>query len=150
MATLNITQALEWTENGINYIVGSKVTPTQVTYSAGLVGSGSVSLAKETDVQVFSIGAGLDIASAEVIAITNSTAAGVPLAFSVLLEGSNAANNSSVGYAAGTYCIITDGKIYTYDAAGGFGSTVQVDIQDVWVRNDSTTTTGIIRWWAWG
>ena len=66
------------------------------------------------------------------------------------LEGANAANNSSFGYAAGTYCIITDGKIYTYDAAGGFGSTVQVDIQDVWVRNDSTTTTGIIRWWAWG
>lgn len=148
MGTLNITQALEWTENGVNYIVGSKVTPVQVTYGSGLVASGSLSLAKETSGTLFTVGT--DIASVEAIAITCATSAGVPLAFSVQFEGASEANNSTFTFAAGTYCIVTDGQIYTYDAAGDFGSTTKVNIVDVIARNDSTTTTGIVRWWAWG
>lgn len=142
MATLNITTALEYTQDGVAYTVGSKTVPVQVTYSNGLSWSGSKTVAASTSATLLTIGTGA-ISAATAIAITCDKD------FAVQLEGAAEANNSTMAYDANTFCVLTQGQIYTYDANSDFGSTVKVNIIDINVRNEDAAASGTFRWWIW-
>ena len=140
MATLNLFTALEYTQDGVNYTIGSKSVPVQSTYSNGLSWSGSKSVAASTAATLLTIGTGA-ISACTILVVTADKD------YAVQLEGAAEANNSTVAMDAGTFFVATQGQIYTYDATSDFGSTVKVNIVDVNVRNEDAANTATFRWW---
>lgn len=138
--TLNITTAGQYSEGTSPITIGSTTVPVQLTYSSGLVAQRPLSLSTASSGVLLTIGSGADIPSMDACIITSDQEVGIQL------EGSSAANNSTFRLAAGKFVVLTDGQIYTYAAAGDFGSTVLVDIATIRARNDSGSTATVKIW----
>lgn len=142
MATLNITTAGQYSISGQGLTVGSISVPVQLTYTSDLVCTRSI-IINNTKGILLSIGSGAtdDIASMDGCIIYSDKEVGIQL------EGSSAANNSTFVVGAGQYVVLTDGQIYTYNAAGDFGTTTKVDIATIRAHN-SASTDATVRIWA--
>lgn len=142
MGTLNITTAIQYSLGSQSVTVGSATTPTQITFASDLVCQRSIILNNAKGV-LLAIGSAAtdDIASVDAFVITSDKEVGISL------EGSSAANNSTIILGAGQYIVFSDNQIYTYNASGDFTTTTQVDIATIRARN-AASTDATVRIWA--
>ena len=142
MGTLNITQAVQYTVGTQSVTIGSLTTPVQLAFASDLVCQRTISVANNTSAILLTIGAAGDISSIVGCVITADKKVGISL------EGAAAANNSTFILGAGQYVVLTDSKIYTYDAAGNFTSAATTAIDTIRVDNDALGTAVTVRIWA--
>lgn len=141
MGTLNITFAAQYTEGTQPVTIGSASTPTQITFGDNLVVQKSVSVATGASASLLTLGSSGEIPSADAVIITANQAVGIQF------EGASAANNSTFRLASGQFILFSNGQIYTYNAAGDFGTLTLVNVEAILGRNDSGST-AIFKVWA--